>query len=156
MLRILLHGGSPCCAQPPDWCVVEEGGAWRAEQVTDRWPLREPWWSVPGARAPELRGAIHILIAWSGEGDLPSGPAEPAAQLVAALMEGYGARHPVAHHCQGRADTPGGLSSSRPPPLDCPPWELGALAWDRLTTERERIRAPLRRGWAYGGLGGGG
>ena len=126
-----------------------------AVDASGRWPVRAPWWSAPRAREPSVGGAIHILIAWGGEGDLPSGPAEVAGVLVAALMEGYAAGYPAAHHSQGRATTPAGLSDDRPPPCDCPPWEWGGLAWDALSMERERLRVPLNRRWVADGLGGG-
>ena len=156
MLRLLLHGGSTLCMQPPDWRVQLDAGVWRAVDVSGRWPSRAPWWTERGRWAPTGRsGAIHIQIAWSADGDLPSGPAEVAGILCAQLMEGYDAGHPMGHHMQGRATTPAGLASDRPPPCDCPPWNWGQIAGDTLAAERERIREPLSRAWIRDGLGGG-
>lgn len=158
-LRILLHGGSPSCRQPPDWSVRLSDGLWMALDVSGRWPAREPWWSVPRAREPTVGGAIHILVAWGGEGDLPSGPAEVAGELCAGLMQAYNALGPMPHYSQARMVTPKkGIEVPHFPPSDCPPWMWGQRAEDARVAAAERIRKPwdARRRWVYEGLGGGG
>lgn len=157
MLRLLLHGGSTLCMQPPDWRVQLDAGVWRALDVSGQWPSRGPWWTERGMWAPSRSsGAIHILIAWGGEGDLPTGPAEVAGELCARLMEGYDLQHPRAHYAQGRCDSPGGLALPVPPG-DCPTWAWwGPDAAKAFEAERERLRRPLDRRWVRDGLGGGG
>jgi len=158
-LRLLLHGGSCLCMQPPDWRVRLDEGRWSAQDVSGAWPMREPWWADRRAPEPLLTGAIHILIAWGGEGDLPSGPAEVAGELAAALMQAYNALGPMPHYSQLRTVTPKkGIEAPHFPPTDCPPWMWGQRAEDARVTAAERIRRPLevRRRWVYEGLGGGG
>ena len=158
-LRLLLHGGSCLCTQAPDWRVWREGGVWSAQDVSGRWPMREPWWSDRHASEPLLAGAIHVLIAWGGEGDLPNGPAEVAGELAAGLMQSYNALGPMPHYSQLRMVTPKkGIEVPHFPPSDCPTWMWGQQAEDTRVAAVDRIRKPWddRRRWVYEGLGGGG
>jgi len=155
--QIELHAPDPVCRVAPDWQIAQIEGSWRATDVSGRWPLREPWWLDPRARAPRMGGIIHLLICCWGADGLPTGPAELAGELVANLMESYDAARPHGHYARGRASTPAGLAASEPPPLDCPPWEFwGQEAEDARFGAAQRIRAPLteRTLRRFGGLGG--
>jgi len=57
-LRLLLHGGSPCCTQRPDWIVRDDGGAWVAVDVSHHNPVRSPWWSMEGRWQPLRAAAV--------------------------------------------------------------------------------------------------
>ena len=156
MRRLLLHSGSPCCTQRPDWIVRDDGGAWVAKDVSGHNPLRAPCWSVEGRWQPPRVLTVHVLIAGTWLDGLPSGPAEVAGELCARLMEAYDLGTPRAHYAQGRCDSPGGLALPVPPG-DCPPWAWwGEVAEAACAAERERLRRPLDRRWVRDGLGGGG
>ena len=156
MRRLLLHGGSPCCTQRPDWAVGRSGDGWAAVHLSERFPLRLPWWSPAGRWRPPERLTVHVLIAGAWLDGLPPGPAEVAGELCARLMESYDLQHPRAHYAQGRCDTPGGLALPVPPG-DCPTWAWwGPDAAKAFEAERERLRRPLDRRWLRDGLGGGG
>ena len=151
MLRLELHAPDPVCRQAPDWRVGLDGDRWIAVDVSGRWPLIPPWWKS-SKRPPELRGIIHLLICWTLPGDLPSGPAEVAGELVAQLMAGYAAGHPHLHRSRGRAWTPDGyrLAAGSLLPLDCPPWEWGVVAEEARWRAAEglgRPAGPLQRLW---------
>ena len=157
MRLLLLHGGSPCCTQRPDWVVRQEGPGWAAVDASGRYPIRAPWWSPAGRWQPPERLAVHVLIAGAWLDGLPPGPAEVAGELCAQLMEGYDLRQPMGHYARGRCTTPAGLGTPAPPPCDCPPWAWwGEWAETACAAGRERIRRPLDRRWLREGMGGGG